>query len=118
MSIEGLWLMRSTEVGNSTNLLAPAIITLETGRLFGGDSAYYYIGNFELDRAEVTGQARVQTHTLTVGLTNVFGMGGRVDYFVDFNAEFDGAMIIGTMWPKGMVAATQRFAMTKLAELP
>lgn len=58
MSIEGLWsLFFRSNVGGEGG----GVVILETGRILGGDVSYYYVGDYEVDRGQVTGNVRV-TH--------------------------------------------------------
>lgn len=116
-SIEALWLMRSSQVGSDpSELIAPSIIILETQRLFGGDSAFYYIGNYEFNGDALTGTVSVKTHTFLAG-QNVFGMPVPVDHIVNFVAKFDGTNIVGVMKSENSELVLD-FQMVRLADLP
>ena len=52
MSLEALWLMEfALAQGSWTN---GGVVVLETGRIFGGDSQYYYVGTYKVDRERIT----------------------------------------------------------------
>lgn len=42
--IEGLWAVRFLGVGDPTMELNGGVVVIETDRLLGGDSGYYYVG--------------------------------------------------------------------------
>lgn len=118
MSVEGMWLLRTSQDGADQQMLAPGIIILESQRVFGGDSAYYHIGSYEMNGSEFRGSVRTRTHTLYDDTVNVFGMVGEVDYEVVFVGELRGDEIVGRMCPVGAVELSQDMRLTKLAELP
>lgn len=56
--LEALW---SVEFIASTQRFGAGVIVLESSRAFGGDSTYFYIGSYELDRDIIKAQVKV-TH--------------------------------------------------------
>jgi hypothetical protein len=118
MSVEGLWLLRTNQVDDMSTVLAPSVITLETDRLFGGDSAYFYVGDYHVSNGNISGSARVRTHTIYDGLENVFGMSGPIDHTVTFNGAVTENILAGTMTSSLDASLTLYWQMTKLAELP
>jgi len=48
--IEALW---SVEFETSLNMAGNGVVVLETGRIFGGNSAMIYIGNYNIDHDSV-----------------------------------------------------------------
>ena len=118
MSVEGLWLLRTNQVDDMSTVLAPSVITLETNRLFGGDSAYYYVGDYESSNGTMSGSARVRTHTNYENLENVFGTTGPVDHLVTFNGTTSDVQLSGTMTSNLNPDLVLYWQMTKLAELP
>lgn len=117
-SVEGMWLLRSNEVGAEDQLVAPSVITLETGRLFGGDSAFYYIGDYQVDNGQIVGKADVTTHTVTEDLENVFGVSGPVNHTVSFEGVVTEDLLEGSMQSSAMPGVTLVWRMRKLANLP
>jgi len=54
MTIEALWAVNfSTQLGFSGS----GVAVFETGRIFGGDSLYYYIGDYVLNGDTVRGKS-------------------------------------------------------------
>lgn len=45
--IEGLWVVRFLGVGDPSMDLNGGVVVIETGRVLGGDSGYYYVGNID-----------------------------------------------------------------------
>jgi hypothetical protein len=54
------------------------VVVLETNRIFGGDSGYYYIGTFSAKEGKLDGSARITKHN--PAWMNAFG---------DASSEFD-----------------------------
>ena len=117
-SVEGMWLMRSSEIADTVNAQSPSVIVLESGKIFGGDSAYYYVGDYKVGVQHITGWVHTRTHTLYAEAENVFGMRGAVDYKVDFSADMIDGVISGIMHPRAGEEVAQWFHMTRLADLP
>jgi len=62
------------------------VLVFETGRIFGGDSSYYYVGSYETKDDTIRGQAKV-THYFG-HKNNVFGP---VDQFMlNFSGTING----------------------------
>ena len=75
-------------------------IVLKSGRVLGGDSAFYYIGEYSVNGDQATGEARVILHAVPASgaesAATVFG-----DWATEFRLKFSGHVgngeIIGTM---------------------
>lgn len=56
--VQGLWAM---EIGGPQGIIPGGVIVCENGRVFGGDSRYYYAGQYNLEQGRF--QARINvTH--------------------------------------------------------
>lgn len=51
---EGMWALSSAAV--QPNQIGSGIIVLETGRVFGGDGGYYFIGEYTHAHGEFNGR--------------------------------------------------------------
>ena len=77
MNVEALWIAR---FGDSTTptlipgLTNAGVMVLETGRIYGGDAKYYYIGNYNISGDNITAVAK-STH-FNGPRTDVFGGNG------------------------------------------
>lgn len=116
-SVEGLWLLRTSQ-NDSAELLAPSVITLETDRLFGGDSAYFYVGDYRVEQGKITGSALVRTHTVTPELENVFGVAGPIEHTVRFAGVVAENILEGEMESSLQPGLSLRWQMQKVADLP
>ena len=59
MSIEALY---SVEFGDA-QAINGGVVVLETGRIFGGDSQYYYIGEYEASNGRIQGTVSVNHYS-------------------------------------------------------
>ena len=60
--IEGLWSVSFASVEQPENAVGGGVVVFETLRIFGGDSLYFYIGNYSISNGNhITAEARV-TH--------------------------------------------------------
>ena len=68
--LEALW---SVEFGSNQGILGAGVAVFETGRVLGGDSAFMYVGSYEVDRGTVTSNIRVSKYNNLSGMQSVFG---------------------------------------------
>ena len=64
--IDGLWVI---EFSSSLNLSGTGILVLSKNRLFGGDTGYYYSGNYDIDNNILTAKiiaTRFDTNSISV----------------------------------------------------
>ena len=66
MDINGLWTAEFAALGQGVGVL-----TVQDGKLSGGDSNYYYFGSCQQDGKKITGKLRVVHYA--GALSNVFG---------------------------------------------
>lgn len=121
MSVEGMWKFQSGSLDAPTDIRWGGIVVLETGRVFGGDSAMAYLGNYETDRGKIAAQVRSwvwNTDLPEEELANVFGMTGEIDYEVVIEGTLEGQEIKGFLWPKGADNLRLPARMVKIADLP
>jgi hypothetical protein len=63
------------------------VIVLETERFFGGDSMYYYVGDYKVNGNAITGRGKVVLHTAIPNVPTIFG-----DVTGAFNVELNGVI--------------------------
>lgn len=71
-SVEGMYLVEFGDValyGNSYR--NGGVVVLETNRIFGGDSGYYYVGKFTIKDNQLEASAKIVKHD--PNWTNAFG---------------------------------------------
>lgn len=72
------------------------VVVLETTRIFGGDSCFYYVGKYDLTDNKLTAQVRI-THFNGPNKT-AFGTSESDPYDVEFEGVLDGNSIDGEIW--------------------
>jgi hypothetical protein len=50
------------------------VVYLRDGKLWGGDSGFYYVGAYALEGGKFTASVRISNHTKYEGITSVFGV--------------------------------------------
>ena len=79
--LNGLW---TVEFSSALNIVGKGVLVLSGGRLFGGDSGYYYSGSFEVDGSTVSGT--IDATRFDINSVSVFGDIG------DFSLSFEGTV--------------------------
>jgi hypothetical protein len=63
MSVDAIWQVRFG-VGETAPSLGYGVIILQAGKITGGDSSFYYRGEYTLDADTISCRVRVERHTL------------------------------------------------------
>lgn len=111
MSIEALW--RVQFQSNSPQLVLPAgagVVIFETGRIFGGDSAMYYLGAYSVKANVLSGTLHVGTHTAIPGVQSVFGPRPEFDLILSGTIEGDQIKV------RGLLRQDRRYELTAILE--
>ena len=116
ISLEALWTIEFEVVTGWTN---GGAVVLETNRVFGGDSEYYYLGTFNASLSDsatkFTAEVRVKHYHGEA--RDAFG-GNETDFTVKLEGEQVGEVIEGKMYKTGKPQNTLRIRMTRRADLP
>lgn len=113
-SLEALYLVEFGNIGFS-GYINGGVVVLETGRVFGGDSGYYYIGDYKIRDGKFTGKARIVKHNKS--WNSAFG--DNSDKFeIDIIGEINEKNIIGTMMRLDMPGHLLPIRFIKLENLP
>lgn len=86
--LNGLW---TVEFISTLNLVGKGVLVFSNDRLLGGDSGYYYSGNFSVDNNKITGTIDVTRYD--TNSVSVFGDIG--DFSLSFEGTVSGASIDG-----------------------
>ena len=120
MSVEGMWSFASASKDDG-GIDSGGVIVLETGRVFGGDSATAYTGSYTVDRGHFRAEVRAwnwNTSFNHTGETNVWGQPYPVDIMVIFEGDLVSAdQIAGTITPVAGGASLDA-KLIKICELP
>jgi len=111
--LDALWSVRFISNSMSTGA---GVIIIKNGKIVGGDSQYYYIGELTLTDDIVNAEVTATIHTRIPGLESVFG---QIDSFVlglSGKAKPKEINLTGTML--GSPTATINIVCTRLTDLP
>ena len=120
MSVEGLWCFQTSSVADPTTYQDGGVVVLETGRVLGGDSAFAYVGDYEVSGSEIAARVRVYQWNKAYGdIETVFGMKGPdIDYVVHLRGKRDGDFIHGVIIPEQAPDAQLPIRMLFIQNLP
>jgi hypothetical protein len=88
MPLDGLWIARFT----AAELFGSGVVVFINGKIFGGETGFYYIGTYEMEGAIL--KARVMIRHFDRSVPSGFGIEG--DYEMDVSARFEGEELKGT----------------------
>ena len=115
--IEALWALHYFDGGAETS---SGTVTMLNGRLFGGDSFFFYLGRYKLRDARLEGEARIR-HYNGQNWT-AFGMRAEKPLRIRFEGEAREDEIAGTLSLLGPVPDHARdslpFVLRRLQALP
>ena len=115
-SIEALWTVAFGTGETPNEMVSAGVLVLETGRVLGGDSAYAYVGSFQVDRGDVSGTLRIIRHNPDPAFVDIWEAGGS-EVAATFSGTMKGSSIIDGMLHHAS-GAYASFRMTRLEELP
>ncbi|QNI32785.1 hypothetical protein H7849_01935 [Alloacidobacterium dinghuense] len=70
--MDGLW---TVEFGSSAGIFGGGIAVLSRGKIYGGDSGYFYLGSYRLENHSFT--ARLEVQPFIDSFQSVFGTIGK-----------------------------------------
>lgn len=116
-SVEALYVVHFGDVADPIGLVNGGVVVLETGRVFGGDSGYFYAGSYRVEGEALQGTATVERHN--AGWQSVWG-----DEEQRFDIEFTGqrcdggAVIEGRMRRLDMPSSFLPLMWFRMRDLP
>jgi hypothetical protein len=90
------------------------IVVFETGRIFGGDSFYYYLGNYSIEAGTARGSIDVIHYSGPPA--NVFGPVEKIT--LQFSGKIEGNSIRAEAFDPSKPQNRLRMEFTRLANLP
>lgn len=88
MALDGLWIVQFT----GTEVYGSGVAFFSNGKVFGGETGFYYIGTYEADGKVV--KARVVIRNFDPAIPSGFGIVG--DYEMDVSAMLQDNEMTGT----------------------
>ena len=114
--IEACWTVRFGAVGAPEGQMNGGVLVFETGRIFGGDSAYAYLGNYVLNGAELSGALRILRHNDDPAFVSLYGS-NETSFDLTFSGNrTSGDTIKGRLHRQSYPDAA--LALKRLADLP
>ena len=120
MSVEGLWSVIFKFAPEEWNA---GVVIFESQKIYGGDSAFYFLGGYELKPHNQTSgiSAEVSVEKYIPGAVDIFGLGEDI-FTIDFEGNVSSTEVGGTIRGTGEVVGKSRYqitvSLTKRAELP
>ncbi len=113
-SIEALW---AVHFQSDFGMAGDGVVVFETNRAYGGDSGWYYLGDYEANDGGLRG--RIQVHHYGAELPTVFGHLPGNSFELDLAGKFDGENAIRAAGAVvGMPNLTMSLTFRRLADLP
>jgi hypothetical protein len=88
MALDGLWIVQFT----GKEILGSGVAVFSNGKVFGGETGFYYIGSYEAEGKVV--KARVMIRNFDPAIPSGFGIPG--DYEMDVSAVLQDDKMTGT----------------------
>lgn len=111
--LEAVW---SVEFGSTIGSVGAGIVVFETGRVFGGDSAFMYIGKFRVENGIVHAEINVSKYSNLSQMQSIFGD------LTNFNLAITGTANRDVMLLTGVVVGSPSMQIAlkaiRRAELP
>jgi hypothetical protein len=109
MAVDGFWTVQFT----GAEVYGSGVAVLANGKLFGGESGFYYIGSYEADGKVL--KARVMIRNFDPAVQSGFGIVG--DYEMDVSAVLEGENMTGTAMITNQPQHSLGIRLTKKANL-
>jgi type III secretion system (T3SS) negative regulator GrlR len=110
MALDGFWIVQFEGVQGGGG----GVAVLTKGQVFGGDSAYTYLGTYQTEEAAL--KAHVVVKNFLPGIPNVLGVVG--DFELSLTGTVEGTIIKGKAALVGQSGAGIVVRLTKQGELP
>ena len=109
--IEGLWSVFFIDVNN--DMYGGGIVVFETERIFGGDTSFYYIGDYTVDRSNLKANVIAKRHNDALP-----GMFGNDENFLEIVGSLKNSEITAVAMDKNNKSNKLQIKLIKVAELP
>lgn len=119
-SYEALWAVYFGDVSDPSRLdpghTNAGVAVLETQRIFGGDSQYFYLGSYEVEKDRITAAVTI-THFNGEGWS-AFGGPLKGSMKLRLEGRRQGNEVRGHMWPEHHPGVKLPAMLQRLADLP
>jgi hypothetical protein len=107
--LEGFWLVHAEGPGGTSG----GVVVFANGKIFGGDSGFYYVGTYQ--HQDGTVKARVAVHNFDPAIVNILSVAK--DYELDVSATVKDNSMSGTAVVPGVANQSIALKLTKKANL-
>lgn len=114
-SIEALWLVKFGDFEIPNQAGNGGVIVFESGKAFGGDSGYAYVGRYEVSGDNFTAELDIIQFNDEMG--DVFGLNSS-EFTVTVNLTRSGDLMKGTMVVPERVGVSLPLILQRFRELP
>ena len=114
-NVEALWAVNFGDVYGPGQHNG-GVVVLETSRIFGGDSCFYYVGKYDISDYRLTAQVKV-THFNGPNET-AFGTSESGPYEIQFEGVLLNDSVVGEMWKSDQPNHPVPITLTRLENLP
>lgn len=114
-SIEALWLVKFGDFETPNEARNGGVIIFESGKAFGGDSGYAYVGRYEISGANFTANLDITQFNDEMG--DVFGLNSS-EFTVTVNLIRSDNLMTGTMVVPEQVGVSLPLILQRFRELP
>lgn len=87
--IDGFWLVHAEGPGGGNT---GGVVVFTKGKVYGGDSGFYYVGNY-IEKDGIV-KARLAVHNFDPSIVNILSVGK--DYELEVSAKINGDAMSGT----------------------
>jgi hypothetical protein len=115
VNIEALWVARFGDATAPDTMRNGGVVVFETGRLFGGDSAYAYVGSYSISGGSVSGAFEIIRHNADPQFVDVWLTGDAKVSLTFVGQIIDGNTISAVLSRDGVTVGCD---LHRLAELP
>jgi hypothetical protein len=114
-NLEALYLVEFGDVATPGQMRNGGVAVLKTGRIFGGDSGYYYIGEYAVSGNALTASLRIVKHNPS--WNNAFG-DTATSFQIKVNGTIQGEVMSGNMARLDMPGRQLPIRLTRKEALP
>jgi hypothetical protein len=114
-SIEALWLVKFGDFETPNQVRNGGVIVFESGRAFGGDSGFAYVGRYDISGTQFTATLTITQFNSEMG--DVWGLGVS-EFSINVHLEREANTMRGTMTVVDQNQITLPLLMQRFRELP
>ena len=116
-SVEALWLVNFGDYEMPGEARNGGVLVLETGRGFGGDSGYAYVGTYNVSSDKFEADMSITRFNFSPEVESVWGPDvSELDVLASLAREDD--IMYGTMWPKAAPDLKLAVFLVRFRDLP